>query len=217
MALFALGIALAAVAPAASGSPPLPLGRTIYVVQPDPRLCPSPLCGGYWVARANHSRTRCHDGLFRPRCYVARAVAWPRGGSLPRGVPADGLAKAFLGYEEIDGVGRLGVLIVAEAWKPASQAPAIGSYFRIRDTGVRCIRAPCFSFRAWRVNRAYSVTVSDLDLSASGADPASLRRAEAALGSTEGMLAAGSVSRTPEGGRILVASQVFLREPPPRA
>ncbi|MEP7224495.1 MAG: DUF6748 domain-containing protein, partial [Actinomycetota bacterium] len=46
-----------------------------YVVYTDPRLCPSPLCGGYWVALANHSRTRCPDRRYRPRCYVASA--WP--------------------------------------------------------------------------------------------------------------------------------------------
>ena len=50
-----------------------------YVVRVDPRLCPSPLCGGYWVSLANRHRTRCHDGVRRARCYVASA--WPASSS----------------------------------------------------------------------------------------------------------------------------------------
>jgi hypothetical protein len=40
------------------------------VVEPDLRKCVTPLCGGYWVALANHARTVCHDGALRPRCYM---------------------------------------------------------------------------------------------------------------------------------------------------
>ena len=39
--------------------------RRCYIVRADPRLCPSPLCGGYWVALANGARTRCADGVAR--------------------------------------------------------------------------------------------------------------------------------------------------------
>jgi hypothetical protein len=132
-------------------------------------------------------------------------------------VPANSLVRAFLGAGDVDGFGVLGMLVVRDVWSPVTPAPAAGSYFRVRDTHVRCIRAPCFSFRAWRVNRAYSVTISDLDLAVAGGDPGALRRAEDALVSSEGLLAAGRVSRTAAGGRILEASQLFLRAPLPRA
>lgn len=217
IALLALGVAVAVASPASTAPPPLPAGRVIYVVQPDPRLCPSPLCGGYWVSRANRPQTRCHDGLYRSRCYVTEAVAWPRGDPIARGIPANGLVRAFLGATDIDGLGRLGVLIVMESWDPATREPATGGYFRIRDTGVRCVRAPCFSLRVWRVNSAYRVTVSELDLGPVGVDPATRRRAEAALTTPAGLLAAGRVSRTRVGGRVFEASQLFLRELSPRA
>src|SRR5262245_387346 len=37
----------------------------------DPRLCPSPLCGGFWVTSVNQSSTVCADGSQAARCYVA--------------------------------------------------------------------------------------------------------------------------------------------------
>ena len=46
----------------------------MFLVEHDPRLCPSPACGGYWVALANGVRTRCGDGTREKRCYDARAV-----------------------------------------------------------------------------------------------------------------------------------------------
>ncbi len=37
-----------------------PTGTAIYVVRVDKRLCPSPLCGGYWVAhRERRSYALC--------------------------------------------------------------------------------------------------------------------------------------------------------------
>ncbi len=125
--------------------------------------------------------------------------------------------RAALGAEDVAGVGTLGVLIVRDLWTPLSARSATGSYFRIRDLGIRCIRAPCFSLLARRVNRGYSVTISDLDLAVAGADAKALRQAEAALATPEGLLVTGRVSRTPANGRLLDASQVFLREQLPRA
>src|SRR4051812_48751290 len=44
--------------------------RTWYTVTPDPRLCPSPLCGGYHVKRVNRQNTVCANGTRTPSCYV---------------------------------------------------------------------------------------------------------------------------------------------------
>jgi hypothetical protein len=183
---------------------------SFYVVRADPRLCPSPLCGGYWVARANHARTRCHDGLLRPRCYVAGAVGKDR---LPprTSVPDGALAWATIEPRSFDGLGKLGVLVVADAFSPAGRAVPSGRFFRLVDTGIRCIRAPCFSIRASQLNRLARTTVSDVDARAPQATPGETARAEAALGSTTGLFAQGRIVPGLEGGRLFRPTRFFLR------
>src|SRR5262245_19262930 len=46
-------------------------GETVYRLRPDPRMCPSPACGGFWAARVNSSATTCVAGESRAACYVA--------------------------------------------------------------------------------------------------------------------------------------------------
>ena len=118
----------------------------MYVVRVDPRLCPSPMCGGYWVALANAARTRCQDGLRHPRCYVARALS--HGGK-----PLGSIAEGALVRGAID-VGRddFGELLASAVYAPAGATAARGGYYRVRDTGIRCVRAPCFSYGVTQVN-----------------------------------------------------------------
>ena len=104
-------VALAAVLPAA-GAPPA-VGSSQFLVEGDPRLCPSPRCGGWWVALANRATTRCHDGVRRQRCYVARTVdreRHPTTASIADGA----LVRAAIEPWTFDGIGELGVLVVAE-------------------------------------------------------------------------------------------------------
>ena len=77
------------------------------------------------------------------------------------------------------------------------------------DTGVRCVRAPCFSVRTATVNTARTVTASGLDLSIVAAAPALARKAQRAL-TTDGLLVAGTIRRDDDGGRTVVATQFFL-------
>jgi hypothetical protein len=214
----ALGVVVCAVsalavgasrAPASPQGPPPILAKAIYVVHPDPRECPSPLCGGYWVSLANRSRTRCHDGLFRPRCYVAEAIGARN--RLPTSVPGDALAKAVLGSESFGGLGELGILSVTDVWTPVEPLKVTGDFFRLRDTGVRCVRPPCFSIRVGRLNAgAHTILVSALDLGPARSGPAR-RRAESALASADGLLAGGRITATADGGRLFRASQVYLK------
>lgn len=208
IALFAITAALVGAGGATSGPPQV--GSSLYVVQPDPRLCPSPLCGGHWVALANHARTRCHDGPLRPRCYVARTVDEERH---PLGVevPAGALVRAEIEPWKYEGFGMLGTLVVADVFSPAGRAPPKGRFFRLADTGVRCIRAPCFSVRASRVNGSLRTTVSGIDIGAARATPGELVRIEAALGTKNGVLAQGRIVAAPNGGRSFLATRFFLR------
>jgi len=162
------------------------------------------------VARANHARTRCHDGLLRPRCYVADAVDVNRH-PLEAGIPDGSLARADIEPRAYEGFGELGVLIVADVRAPIGKGLK-GTYFRVRDLGIRCVRAPCFSLRAARLNRSSRTIVSSLDL-ASIARPsaAELARAEAALSTSSGLWLLGTVIETNDAGRILLTSRFFLR------
>jgi hypothetical protein len=209
-ALIAVAVAAVAVLPAAGGSPRV--GSAQYVVRPDPRACPSPLCGGYWVALANHSRTLCHDGLQRARCYVAEAVD-ERRDPLAVGISDGALARALLETRDFGGLGRLGVLVVADVRAPVGEG-AGGRFYRLRDTGVRCIRAPCFSIRSVLLNRRSRVTLSGVDLSDARLTPEQEASAQAALHGRPGLFAAGRIVQAADGGRTFRAARVYLSARP---
>jgi len=207
-AFIAVGLVLVGTSAAASRPPPV--GSSLHVVRPDPRLCPSPLCGGYWVALANHARTQCHDGVSRTQCYVARAVDEDRH-PLSAGVPAGALVGAEIAPWTYQGIGELGVLVVADVFSPAGRAPESGGFFRLVDNGIRCVRAPCFSIRASRLNQSSRTTVSGIDIGAARATPGEVVRVEAALGTKKGLLARGRIVSSPDGGRVFRATRFYLR------
>jgi hypothetical protein len=213
LAVIVLVISGISVAGSAARQPPT--GTAIYVARHDPRLCPSPRCGGYWVASANGARTRCSDGLRHVRCYVARAVD-ARGRTLGGNIAEDALVRGAIdawrgAFDDLD------ELVVAAVYAPAGAASVSGGYYRVIDTGIRCIRAPCFSYRAAQVNGSTRTTVSSLDLRAAGATPTEVDRAHAALRSKNGLYARGRFARTPDGGRVFRAVRLYLRAPLPRA
>jgi hypothetical protein len=214
LAAILAALTIGVVAGSAASQPPI--GSGVYTVRADPRLCPSPLCGGYWVALANGARTRCADGTRKAQCYVARAVDAHRH-PLNVSIPDQGLVRADLEPWDFEGFGRLGVLAVAVVFTPAGTAPVSGGYYRVVDTGVRCIRAPCFSFRATQVNGSTRTTMSDVDLESAGATAGEVGRAQAALHTKNGLIARGRFTRTSEGGRLFRATRLFLRAPQPRA
>lgn len=179
----------------------------MYVAQQDPRLCPSPLCGGYWVQLANRARTRCSDGALRARCYAARAVDEERQ-PLGTAVPQGALVRADLEPWRFEGLGELGALVVARAFTPVGGEASSGRYFRVVDRGIRCVRAPCFSLRASVLNGDERIALSGIGLSA--APVGTRERIEVALGTKDGVLARGRIVRVQDGGRVLRATRFFL-------
>jgi hypothetical protein len=199
---------------AASGSGRPHTATAVYSVRGDPRLCPSPLCGGYWVALANGVRTRCADGTRNVRCYVAKAVDVRRRSV---SVPNDALVRGSLEQATFGDFGWLGALVVVAAYAPAGTAPVSGGYYVVTDTGVRCIRAPCFSYRVTQANGSTRTLASDVDLQAAQLTPGELARATAALQAKTGLLARGRFRSTTDGGRTFRPSRVYLRATQPRA
>ena len=208
VAALLLGTAFLATANAARQPP---TGTAMFVVQHDARLCPSPLCGGYWVALANAARTRCQDGLRHPRCYAAVAV--DARGRAVGDIPEDALVRGAIDLGRDD----LGELVVTAIYRPVGAAQARGGYYRVRDTGIRCVRAPCFSYGVTQVNGSTWTRTSGVDLAAAKAPPAELARAQRALRSTNGLYARGTFSSGLDGGRTFHAARLFLRAPLPRA
>lgn len=188
---------------------------SLFVVRVDPRLCPSPACGGYWVSEANQARTKCVDLRSSPRCYVARGVNRAHQdvqGGIPDGAVALGHLEpwAYEGFSE-----ELGAIIVDDLRTPVGTL-AKGTYFRVRDVGIRCVRAPCFTYRATVLNGVRRVTISTLDLSPVRASPDVLRQAQVALTTRGGLFVLGRIIATSDGGRALRASRFYLRAPKPR-
>jgi hypothetical protein len=209
--LLVILVLTSAIAASSSAARQPPTGSAMYVVRVDPRLCPSPLCGGYWVAIANGARTRCIDDLRHVRCYVARA-------SDSNGKPLAGIAEGALVRGAMDaGHDDLGELVVVAVYPPAGRATPSGGFYRVFDNGVRCVRAPCFSTTATPVNGSTRTTVSDVDLAATGATAAEILRASATVATKTGLYARGRFARTPDGGRVFRALRLYLRAPLPRA
>lgn len=210
-ALGVLALTCAIVAVAVAGSPASP--ATHYLVRPDARMCPSPMCGGAWVRRVNHPVTRCVDGTSSRECYVAGARGVPA--KLLSALAGNVLARGRIVPAGIEGFPELGRLEAVAAWRPAGPRAPAGATFRVLDTGVRCVTSPCFSLRAVAVEGGSARSLSDLDLAPARATASDLRRASRAL-ATEGLLVTGVVriaaQAGPAGdGRVLVARQIWLR------
>jgi hypothetical protein len=198
-----------------------PNGTATYVrVRPDPRMCPSPMCGGWWVRRVNRDTIGCGNGMVSPECYAATldstgldltdeqrtAVdqALERGTALLRGRLEHGTVAGPRPSVKLD------VLVVAEVWLRNGRAQKPGRVFRAEDNGIRCVRAPCFSLHASALNTTAHLNVSSLDLAASGASRAAMQQARAALDDA-GLMVEGRVVPTADGGRALRASAFWLR------
>jgi len=191
-----------------------------YLARADPRLCPSPMCGGIWVELVNTNATVCGDGAKQEECYAASAdlsrlrvdekgrVHLQRLITERRAVARGKLVRGLVeGFPELD------IFVVSEVWTASSSlARAAGVFRRLRDSGIRCVTNPCFSIRAAVLNGARFENVSSVDLSRTGASRAERRRALDDIAGP-GMLAAGRVVRRPGGGRTFVASQFYVRAP----
>jgi hypothetical protein len=188
----------------------------MFLVQHDKRLCPSPACGGYWAALANGVRTRCGNGEAAGSCYVARTVD-RYGRPYTRDIPEGALVRGAIELGLKLGDRAFDRLRVWAVYAPTGTAPAAGGYYRVVDTGIRCIRAPCFSYRAGSVNASSSVTTSEVDLQAAGATDAEIARAMTALRTKDGLYARGRFASTPDGGRVFRALRLYLRAQQPRA
>jgi hypothetical protein len=185
-----------------------------YRVRRDVRRCAAPLCGGYWVALVNRHVTTCADGTPRRECYVARIDGIPPAAGDANAVA---LVRGELQEERFDGFGSLGVLVASDAWRAAGRGPAKGTWYGLRDAGIRCIAAPCFSIDERTLNTPHTRRVSAVDLErVVDADPKDREAGYAAVWEEDGLIATGRnvpvKNAGPAGdGVTMVASQFFLK------
>lgn len=183
---------------------------TYFTVRRDLRKCASPMCGGYFVKRVNHSRTLCSNGRYEEECYVAD-IDW-------RGQPDVEAEKALL-RGHITGnsrsrLGRFGKFRVSESWQATGTNPATKEFFRVRDRGIRCITFPCLTHNESRLNSTFSRNIAGIDLTNVGASADAIQDAGMAMSTRAGILVSGShkTQTGPAGrGEMLVASQFYLR------
>ena len=106
---------------------------------------------------------------------------------------------------------------MAEVWLAASDKQPLGTFFRVRDRGIRCIAAPCETHHEAKLNTSVSRNIAGIDLSGAGAPDNVVGDANQAMTSPHGVLVAGDHTRvTGPAGRsqMLKATQFYLRSKP---
>lgn len=185
---------------------------TFYTIRRDLRRCASPMCGGYFIKLVNQSRTRCANGRTMNECYVA-SIEW---NGQPETDKDGAVVRGSLSTRG-DRRGKYGVLLAREIWLPAGDKPASGTFFRVRDRGIRCIAAPCETHHEAKLNTSVSRNIAGVDLASAGAPENVIGDANQAMASPEGIIVAGVNTRvTGPAGRsqMLKGSQFYLRAKP---
>ncbi|TBO27707.1 hypothetical protein EYS42_16510 [Aquabacterium lacunae] len=193
---------------------------TYQVVGQDFRKCAFPFCGGYYVKAVNQALTRCADGKWATRCHAVTldtaALGWSVDQQASFNEPwgqGQALVQGQLALTEVQGV-KANVLTVSSAWQGQVGKQAKGSVYSVRDTGIRCIVAPCPSLEARLLNSRKAPFNTELNLSASGATDEQVAASGPALGAT-GVLVAGTVAPTTTStfdGRTVKVNQLVATE-----
>ena len=182
-----------------------------YRLRPDPRACPSPMCGGWFATPVN----------LRSSAYVAELDLSQLGlsptaqGRLESDLAGDrALVRGRIVAAEIDGFPDLRKLVATEAWRAATSAPSTGTVYRVEDRGLRCVAAPCFSLHAAVLGIARHTDLSDLDLAA--IRPPAVRGRIPVAAAHSVLLLAGRARPVPNAGpagdgRELVVAQAWFR------
>lgn len=201
----------------------------LAVTRVDARKCMYPLCGGYFVKAVNAPLTRCADGSLAKECHAVeldtRKLGWTpeqqtafeaslaKGQALVTGALTPQPRGQYTGE----------VLEVSQAWQAQARHKPQGSFYGVRSTGIVCIKAPCPSIEAVLLNTSKPPVYPEVNLSASGASKAAIEAGMKAMGSREGLIAAGylipTLSPSLDGSaavksQLLLASQFYLPAKP---
>jgi hypothetical protein len=207
-------VANAGVSESVSVSPdPINVTSTFYSLRRDLRRCVSPLCGGYFVKRVNMSSTRCANGRFMSECYVA-GIDWH---GQPEADIAHLLVRGSIVAKRYGQFGNLGELRVSESWMSISEKQAVGTYYLVRDRGVRCITFPCPTHHEAKLNSSFSRDIAGVNLEGADLGENNAPVVNAGMTGPNGVIVSGTdVVVTGPGGRLfeLKVTQVYIRKKP---
>jgi len=178
-----------------------------YQARQDFRKCVSPICGGWYIHRVNATSTKCADGKYAAECYVASIDLSSANVSVDL---STAVVRGSIKQTTFGSFGKLGTLVASEAWESATSQSASGIFYRVTDSGIRCIKAPCPSLNEAKLNSSAAVrAISGLDFSAVDATDDQITAAWGATSDGDGLLVAG----TNHGARpsTLDASQFWIR------
>jgi hypothetical protein len=194
------------------------------VTRRDFRKCISPICGGFYVKRVNEAKTTCADGTKQAECYVS-SISYggiglsAREESELRAAVEGGkaLIKARTYKTKFNGL-TLGTLKASEGWVGATGSKADGTFYRVADNGLRCVKAPCPSTTAYGLNGVddHNLIKVNLGNTATKADQATIDLATNAIGTKDGVLIAGGIALpkcmpNANCGPFASASELYLR------
>ncbi len=175
-----------------------------FSVVRDMRRCAWPRCGGYFVKKLNAEKTRCADGTRQSACYVVDVAGADE-------LPAGSVVRGTLRAESFGSFGVFGLMEAEETWTPYPRVPGTwwdgtmpeGKFYQVFDTGIRCIRWPCFSLGATLLNKQRTLTLS-------GLEGAELEAASLALGQGKKIVVRGKLQNAGP-GRVLRIQQLYLQ------
>lgn len=198
----------------------LPSSSYYIVTRVDARLCPTPFCGGVFVALVNRRWLVCPDGSIQEECH-APIVDW----SLLRldpereaQVAAEFAARRVLARGDLvlrsSAFGELPTLVVSDAWRGVTGNEPGGHFFGLVPTGIVCITYPCPTLKGRLLNLRRGYFFHDLDLASSGATSDQIAEGLRSLFEGPGLLVAGTarlVSGPAGFGTQLVAREFYTR------
>lgn len=223
-----MGLGTLAVAAGCSSHPPPALDDEVdddgarlagyFIARRDPTVCApgaGTACGGFWLSPVNGGTMRCLDGAARTRCYAAAmdlsALALSPEAeaaveALTQGA-ADSPAVIVRGSVAPAAAHANGVFVAREVWRASRPAPLNGAVVRVS--------AQDRALAVARVNTPLRELVAALDLSDAPLDDDAKAAGEAAVRSTDGVLAVGlhAFAEGPDGNAVPTfhATQLYHR------
>jgi hypothetical protein len=177
-----------------------------YDVVRDERLCPAPICGGYFVHESNKALTRCADGTLQQTCHVSE-IDLQRPYPLPPIVlVGQNIALARGSIPSDPAHTPVDKLVASAVWRPATGAAASGSDYRLSPQAASTSGAV-----EHELNTGTVVDAAHVSLAIPGISPSDLQEAEALL--AQGRLYANGRNFAAGGiivGIIFDADQIYL-------
>ena len=189
-----------------------------YIARRDFRKCIYPLCGGIFVKSVNERLTQCADGSLSSECYVASAN-WEKLGFDPFDFSADPyflariLLKGKINSHIYRNFGELGEFFATEAYRPATNNLAEGTFAALENNGIVCVTSPCFSIDENVLNKDVKHVISGFDLNPAGASEKDLSIAYSLFANNSPLIVSGynKKQQALNGiGVLFVANQFYL-------